>query len=252
VSDARRVEQRNRAFWDADADDYQEAHAAQFDRELCAWGVWGVPESEVRALGDTRDRDVLELGCGSAQWSVGLAEGGARAVGLDLSVAQLRHAARRVARHRVRVPLVLASATSTPFADASFDVVFCDHGATSFCDPALTVPEIARLLRPGGRGAFNLTTRLLYWTYDAATGTQGRTLVAGAFDRRTWDFGEGTVDYVVSEGEWLRRFRAHGLVALDLVELRPPEDATTTFTEFAPHDLARDWPLEHIWVVERV
>jgi len=251
VEDARASERTNRAFWDADADAYQAVHAEQFDRDLCAWGVWGVPESELRVLGDVDGRDVLELGCGSAQWSVGLALLGARAVGLDLSIAQLGFAARRRAAHDVAVPLVLASATSTPFVDESFDLVFCDHGATSFCDAELVVPEIARVLRPGGRGAFNMTSRLVYWTYDASTEAQGTTLVAGAFERREWYFGDGTVDYSVSEGEWLRLFTAHGLVAVDLVELRAPEGATTTFTEFAPYEFARGWPLEHIWVVEK-
>ena len=41
-----------------------------------------------------------------------------------------------------------------PLADSSFDLVFCDHGAMSFCDPAVTLPEVARLLRPGGRFVF--------------------------------------------------------------------------------------------------
>ena len=84
MEDARASERTNRAFWDADADAYQAVHAEQFDRELCAWGVWGVPESELGVLGDVDGRDVLELGCGAAQWSVGLAHRGARAVGLDL------------------------------------------------------------------------------------------------------------------------------------------------------------------------
>ncbi|HEX5614310.1 MAG TPA: class I SAM-dependent methyltransferase [Acidimicrobiia bacterium] len=249
--DAREAERANRTFWDADADAYQAQHAEQFEREACAWGVWGIPESQLGVLGPTRDLDVLELGCGSAQWAVGLALAGARVVGLDLSVGQLRHARARVERARVRVPLVLASATATPFTSESFDLVFCDHGAMSFCDPAHTVPEVARLLRPGGRLVFNCTTRLLYWTYDAERDRQGRKLVAGAFDRRRWCFEEGTIDFAVSDGEWLRRFAANGLVALDLVELRAPKGATTTFTEFAPYELARDWPLEQIWVVEK-
>jgi ubiquinone/menaquinone biosynthesis C-methylase UbiE len=52
------------------------------------------------------------------------------------------------------VPLVQASAEAVPLADASFDTVFCDHGAMNFADPYRTVPEVARLLRPGGLFAF--------------------------------------------------------------------------------------------------
>ena len=48
----------------------------------------------------------------------------------------------------------------------SFDVVFCDHGAMSFCDPYRAVPEVARLLRPGGRFAFAHSTPWGYITWN--------------------------------------------------------------------------------------
>ena len=46
--------------------------------------MWQLPESELRVLGDVSGRDVLEFGCGAAQWSIALAAQGAR-VGDDLS-----------------------------------------------------------------------------------------------------------------------------------------------------------------------
>ena len=42
-------------------------------------------------------------------------------------------------------------AEALPFADCSFDLVFCDFGAMTFGDPLLVVPEVARVLRRGGR-----------------------------------------------------------------------------------------------------
>jgi SAM-dependent methyltransferase len=241
----------NRRFWDADADAYQAEHGEQFDRELLAWGVWGLPERDLQILGPVAGADVLELGCGSAQWAVGLAAQGARVVALDQSAVQLRHAAVRVAAAGTNVSLVLASATATPFAPESFDIVFCDHGAMTFCDPSDSVPEVARVLRPGGLLAFNAATRLLYWTYDARRDEQTRTLRNTGFGRRSWFFGDGTVDYAISEGEWLRLFAAHDLVPVDLVDLRPERGATTTFVEYAPYELARRWPLEQIWKVRK-
>jgi len=38
----------------------------------------------------------------------------------------------------------------------SFDIVFCDHGAMTFADRHRTVPQAARVLRPGGLFAFNV------------------------------------------------------------------------------------------------
>jgi SAM-dependent methyltransferase len=242
---------RNREWWDGDADAYQAAHREQFDRELLAWGVWGIPEADVGALGDVTGADVLELGCGAAQWSVGLALEGAVPIGLDVSGAQLRHARRRARRARARVPLVQASATTLPFCDESFDVVCCDHGATSFCDPRLVVPEVARVLRRGGRLVFCTATPLLYMTYDAPRDRQGRRLRNPWFGRRRWEFGDGTVDWCVPTGEWLRLFAAHGMAADDLVELQPPADATTTFDGYVPLAWARRWPAEQIWKVRK-
>lgn len=246
-------EERNRAFWDADADDYQAAHAADLAPDQArAWGVWRIPESDVHALGPVAGRDVLEYGCGAAQWSIALAHDGARPVGLDQSVAQLRHARRLQHEQRMSFPLVAATATATPFAAESFDVVFCDHGAMSFCDPEATIPEVARLVRPGGRFVFNKTTALVYLTFDWARDRQDVRLQHDYFGMRVFDSGEGTVDFELPYGDMVRLVRRHGFVLEDLVELRAPVDATTTYDEFVPADWARRWPAEEIWVLTRV
>ena len=118
---------RNRANWNREADDYQREHGSQLNRfDRPAWGTWGIPESELDILGDVTSRRVLELGCGGGQWSIALARRGARPVGLDLSIRQLAHAG-RLAGASQPVPFVNANAERAPFADESFDIVFCDH-----------------------------------------------------------------------------------------------------------------------------
>jgi len=246
-----RHERRNRAFWDADADDYQAAHADDLTADrVRAWGAFRIPESELGVLGPVAGADVLEFGCGAAQWSIALAADGAAPVGLDQSWAQLRNARRLQADADVTFPLVAASGEAAPFRDASFDLVFCDHGAMSFCDPAHSVPEVARLVRPGGRVVFCLATALLYLTYDWGRERQDTRLHGDYFGMRRFDSGEGTVDFQVPYGEWLRLFRTHRLRVEDLVELRPPPDATTTY-DLVPRAWARRWPAEEIWSLRR-
>jgi SAM-dependent methyltransferase len=143
---------------------------------------------------------------------------------------------------------VCASGEAVPVRDGSFDLVFCDHGAMSFCDPRRSVPEVARLLRTGGRLVFNKATILHALCYDAAKERQTRRLQSGYFDSRVFDSAEGTVDFQVPYGEWIRLFRSHGMAIEDLVELRPDPDATTTYADFVPHEWARRWPAEEIWV----
>jgi SAM-dependent methyltransferase len=237
-------EAHNRAFWDADADDYQAAHGATLEAAPLAWGVWRIPEAEVCALGDVRDRDVLELGCGAARWSEALAALGARAVGLDVSQRQLAHA-------HDGVPLVCASAERAPLRDDSFDVVFGDHGALGFCDPRVTVPEVSRVLRPGGRLVFCITGFLKWLTDDDGGST--RTLRRRWFPKRsgrhavTWP--EGVAEFQLPYGEWIDVLGAHGLAVERLVHLRAPKGASTTYTEFVDRSWARRWPAEELWVV---
>ncbi len=251
--DPRHAEQTNRAFWDGDADDYQAAHGAALTAAAMAWGPFRIPETELQMLGDVTGCDVLEYGCGAAQWSVALAaDPTVRVTGLDLSARQLDHAARNRDTAAVAVALVCASATATPFADCSFDVVFCDHGAMSFCDPTATVAEVARLLRPGGRLAFSVSSPLLWWTYDARRDRQTDRLRNAAFGRRSWHVEGGTVDYCVPVGEWLRLFAVHDLVAVDLVEPQVGADAFTTYAGYIDPELATRWPFEQMWKVVKI
>jgi SAM-dependent methyltransferase len=237
----------NRRYWDRDSDDYQERHASQLNRKELAWGVWGLPESELRILGDVAGRDVLELGCGAAQWSIFLARRGALPVGLDNSRQQLLHARRLMEEFGVGVPIVHASAERVPFADASFDLVFCDHGAMSFADPRRSVAEAARVLRPGGLLAFNMASPMLFLSWSEWTETVEEKLHRPYFGMDRFQYVDGLVEYQLPYGEWIRLFLANGLEVEDLVELCPPEDAQTTYPDYVPLEWARRWPAENVW-----
>ena len=241
---------RNRAAWNADADDYLARHGTRLLTEGMGWGTWFLPESELRVLGEVAGRAILELGCGSAQWSIALARAGARPVGLDLSERQLRHARRLVAEAGVRVPLVHASAEAVPLADASFDIVFCDHGAMNFADPDRTVPEVARVLRPGGLFAFNHLSPILDLCWPDGADRAGDRLVRDYFGMHRIDDGD-EVAFQLPYGEWIRLFRAHGFEVLDLIEPRPAPDAVSTYRDDEERAWSRRWPAECIWRLRR-
>jgi len=236
---------RNREHWDTAADEYQARHGAFIGRAEPRWGVWQIPESELRILGEVAGKDVLELGCGAAQWSILLARQGARPVGLDNSERQLEHARRLLTEAGVDFPLVHASAEAVPLADESFDVVFCDHGAMSFADPQHTVPESARLLRPGGLLAFSSASPLVSLCWNDDTDDLDERLHAEYFSLFREDDSDGAVQFQLPYGGWIRLFRRNGLTLEDLVEPRPPADATTTYEWNL--EWARSWPAECIW-----
>ena len=91
---------------------------------------------------------------------------------------------------------------------ASFDIVFCDWGAMTFCDPHQTVPEAARLLRPGGLFAFATGAPLYFVCYDQQADVAREQLLNTYFDlhRVEWD---DEVNFYLPYGEWIRLFRRH-------------------------------------------
>lgn len=243
--------QRNRAYWQAQSDEYQARHAEFIGRPEPRWGVWQIPESELQALGDVAGKDVLELGCGAAQWSILLAGMGARPVGLDLSHQQLAHARRLIQEAGVAVPLVAANAEQTPFADASFDVVFCDYGAMTFTDPRRSVPEAARLLRPGGRFVFSHVSPLIDLCWRESEEHPQAALVNDYFSLDQVADPEGSVSFQLPYGGWIRLFRESNLVVEDLLETRPAADTASTYRDAEHLAWSRRWSAECIWKLRK-
>jgi SAM-dependent methyltransferase len=247
-------DRRNRDFWNARSDTYQREHGDQLaaggDRLL--WGVWSVPDADLGVLDDVAGSDVLEVGCGAANASVALARQGARVVALDIAERQLAHAAKVVGDAGGIVQLVQGSAEALPFRPGSFDLVLCDHGAIGLAQPERAVAEAARVLRRRGVLAFLVPSPFTQIAWSRQTGR-----VSNALHRPYFGLGEdgadagGPVPHQRGYGEWVRLFAAAGLAVEDLVEVRPPEDAQTTYRGFAPLDWARRYPAEIIWKVRK-
>lgn len=209
-----------------------------------------MPESRVHLLGKVRDREILELGCGAARWSVALALKGARMTGLDVSPTRLAQAREGMEEAGVEFPLVEASAEALPFPARRFDIVFCDWGAMTFVDPYRSVPEVARVLRPGGVFAFSNSSPFRSVCEDRRADRMSRRLLYDYFGLHRLDYSE-EVDFQLTFGEWIRLFRKHHLEVEELIEPRPPVGATSTFLSAREVAWARRWPLEAIWKLRR-
>jgi demethylmenaquinone methyltransferase/2-methoxy-6-polyprenyl-1,4-benzoquinol methylase len=97
------------------------------------------------ALGLTAGERVLDLAAGTATSSAALAKSGALVVGCDFSLGMLK-----VGRGR-GVDLVAGDALQLPFADASFDAVTIAFGLRNTADIQVTLAEMRRVTKPGGR-----------------------------------------------------------------------------------------------------
>ncbi len=172
-------------------------------------------------------------------------------MGLDNSPVRIERAVAANEAAGVEFPLHAASAESTPFADASFDIVMCDWGAMSFADPFVVVPEVARIMRSGGLFAFSGATPLSWvcWSEDPDEITE--TLLRDWFGMHRWPTPEGAVEFNLSHGDWIDLFRKSGMAIERLIEVQPPEGAKSPYRTEAETAWARRWPMEQIWKLRR-
>ncbi len=187
------------------------ARPNQFARQLFA----GLPKrynllAELLSLGqDRRWRDemvahvaggslgrILDVACGPAAVTRELASRtSAQVVGLDLSVDMLAEGAANVSRAGLgdRVSMVLGRGEQLPFEDAAFDGLTFTYLLRYVADPAATIAELARVVRPGGPIAsleFAVPTspgwKVLWWFYTRAVLPLGGLITGG---KGWWDVG---------------------------------------------------------------
>jgi SAM-dependent methyltransferase len=239
--------ERNRAVWDRWAPDWVAAGERSWAAEEPRWGLWGIPEAELRLIEGVAGLDAIELGCGTGYVSAWLARRGARVVGIDNSPRQLETARRLQAEHGLQFPLLLGNAEQVPYPDASFDFAISEYGAAIWCDPYAWIPEAARLLRPGGRLVFLINGYLeALCELDSDEPSTDR-LARPQFGpyRFEWSSDE-SVEFHLPHGEMLRLLHAAGFEVEDLIEIQAPE-GTSTGRRFVTLEWARRWPSEEVW-----
>jgi demethylmenaquinone methyltransferase / 2-methoxy-6-polyprenyl-1,4-benzoquinol methylase len=132
-------------------------------------GMTGPPQS------GSRTAMVLDVACGPARVTRALVDAtDAYVVGLDLSENMLRQGVVSVTEAGVqdRVGLLLGRGEQLPFPDASFDALTFTYLLRYVTDPAATLAELARVVKPGGPIAsleFAVPTapwwRIAWWCY---------------------------------------------------------------------------------------
>jgi len=112
----------------------------------------------IEAVGVAAGAEVLDVACGTGVLARAAAEHTApgRVTGLDRNEGMLA-VARRVAP---AIHWRTGTAEALPFADGSFDRVFCQFGAMFFDDRPAAVRELRRVLRASGKGALAVWSSL--------------------------------------------------------------------------------------------
>jgi ubiquinone/menaquinone biosynthesis C-methylase UbiE len=244
----------NRAAWTWSNAEYTDraAHEA-WAREEMLWGQWNVPEDAVGVLPAVADKDVVELGCGTAYCAAWFKRAGARrVVGVDVTPAQLETARRMAEEFGLGVELIEANAEDVPLPDDSFDLAFSEYGASIWCDPKLWLAEAARLLRPGGELVFlrGSTLRMLC-APDVGKTTECLERPQRGMYRLEWPEAEdepAAVEFHPPTAELLALLGTNGFELVDFRELYAPEDAVDhEWYNDPPVAWAKQWPAEEIW-----
>ena len=244
---------RNRVYWDeVNAPKYAASGRRFWATDEFTWGIFGVPETELRALPeDIAGRDVVELGCGTAYICAWLARRGARVTGIDNSAKQLETARRLQDEHGLHFPLIHGNAETTGLPDAAFDLAVSEYGASIWADPYRWVPEAARILRPGGELVF--LTNGTFWVLTVPEtddeGPAGDRLLRPYFGMHRFEWpGESGVEFYLGYGDWIRLLRETGFEVLDLIEVRAPDAETELHGDgLVDPEWARRYPAEQIW-----
>lgn len=129
-------------------------------------------------IGDPKDRDLLDVGCGDGALAILLSDNGARAVGVDTSQAMIKAAKQRAASAKAGVSFRLGKAECLPFEAEQFDLVLAKT-ILCFVDDATDVfAEMARVLRPGGRLVIGDLGKWSSWAVQR--------YIRGRFDSSLW------------------------------------------------------------------
>ncbi len=127
----------NESYYDAFAEQYENGRDKPYHRLL--------DDLEVDlASRYAKDKDVLEVGCGTGLVLSRVAQVAQRAEGIDLSQEMLQKAKDR------GLSVQKADATALPFGDNEFDVVYSFKVLAHLQDIQAALLEMARVTRPGG------------------------------------------------------------------------------------------------------
>ncbi len=108
----------------------------------------------LQRLGNMHGKYLLDLGCGAGENSVYFSKLGARCVASDYSPGMVDVALKLAEKNGVEVEGKVINAMDIDFPDNTFDIVYASNLLHHIPNPKLTIQEMHRVLKPGGKACF--------------------------------------------------------------------------------------------------
>ncbi len=145
-----------------------------FDNEAKSYDTWYttplgrfVDELETLAVMETlqpkSSEIILDVGCGTGNYAIKLAQRGCIVVGIDISEEMLAIARKKCQELNLRIELLNANAESIPFADNYFDSVVSIATFEFIRNPQKALEEMFRVVKSNGKIVVGFINRESPW-----------------------------------------------------------------------------------------
>jgi SAM-dependent methyltransferase len=198
----------------------------QGNYEVIGEEILPAAEAVVERAAPAEGERVVDIGCGTGNGALLVAERGAKVTGVDPAQRLLDVAATRFSERGLTGDFVIGEAASMPLDDASADLEISVFGVIFAPDAAAAAAELARVLAPGGR--IVLSAWIPEGTLFAAIKIQREALAAAS------DEPAGPPPFAWHEADALEElFSEHGLsVSMDEQTIAFEAPSAREFAEF--------------------
>ena len=97
------------------------------------------------------EEKILDVGCGTGNFSIKLAQKGCEVTGIDISEPMLEKAAEKAKKLNLDIDFKKANVVNLEFEDNHFDSVFSMAAVEFISDPEKAMQEMKRVVKPGGK-----------------------------------------------------------------------------------------------------
>lgn len=120
-----------------------------------------------RCISEIKNKDVLDLGCGTGIQTIGLAKYARSVIGFDIAIDLIKKAVTKSKNYK-NISYLRADAISLPFRTQSFDYISSYGEAISHIpEYEMVFSEVARVLKPGGYFTFSILNKWCFATFHS-------------------------------------------------------------------------------------